>query len=216
MGGDAGELDVVVVGAVGVVGVDDAADGGEEGRVAGVEGVVDVGGDGAVLGDEVDRVKGRAEGDVRDGQEAGLRVEVEVAAGVVLAVDGAVEAPDRDGGLAGFRQRPDVDGVGEEVGLPVGAEEVFGVDGEVEDDGGGDDRADGSLGRDGGRGDGVGLVPVLVSGDAVAGALRGLAVATVGIVRDAPQVVEDLRGGRDGAGGHGGLAVDENEDVDLG
>jgi len=188
----------------------------EEGGVAGVEGVVDVRGDCAVEGHEVDGVKGGAQGDVEDGEEAGLGVKVKVAARVVLTVHSAVEGPHGVVRLAGLGRRPDVHGLGGAVALEVGAEEVLGVEGEGEDDGIGDDGADGALGCDGGSGDGGLLVPIAVAGDAEAGALRRLAVAAVGIVRDAPEVVEDLLVVRDAVGGQGGLAVDGVKDGELG
>jgi len=97
--------------------------------------------------------------------------------------------------------RPDVDGLGEAVALEVSAPEGLSVEGEGEDGRGGDDRADGALGRDERGGDGVVLVPVVVAGDAEAGALRRLAVAAAGLVGEAPQVVEDLLVGGDAGGG---------------
>jgi len=90
------------------------------------------------------------------------------------------------------------------------------VEGEGEDDGGGDDGADGALGCDGRSSDGELLVPVAVAGDAEAGALRRLAVAAVGLVGDTPQVVEDLLVAWDAGGGQGDLAVDGIEDGELG
>jgi len=90
------------------------------------------------------------------------------------------------------------------------------VQGEGEYDGGSDDGADGALGRDGGGGYGVVLVPVAVAGDAEAGAFRRLAVAAVGLVGDAPQVVRDLLIGGVAGGGQGGVAVDGVEDGKLG
>jgi len=139
-----------------------------------------------------------------------------VAARVVLTVHSAVEGPHGVVRLAGLGRRPDVHGLGEAVALELGAEEVFGVKGEREDDGGGNDGADGVLGCDGRSGDGGLLVPVAVAGDAEAGALRRLAVAAVGHVGDAPQVVEDLPVGGDTGGGQGGLAIDGVEDGELG
>jgi len=76
--------------------------------------------------------------------------------------------------------------------LEVGAWEVLGVQGEGEDDEGGDDGTNGALGRERRSGDGVVLLPVAVAGDAEAGAFRRLAVAAVGLVGDAPQVLRDL------------------------
>jgi len=215
-GRDAGEGHVVVVGAVGVVVLDDGGNGGEEGGGARVEGVVDVGAHSAAEWGDVDGIESGAEGDVRDGEEAGLRVKMEVSAGVVLAVHGAVEGSDGAVGLARFGWGPEVGGLGEDVRLEVGAEEVLGVDGEVEDDGGGDDGADGALGSDGKGGDVVGLVPVAVAGHAEAGPLGGFAVPAVGFVRDAPKVVEDLFAGGDVGCGEGRLAVDRVDDVELG
>jgi len=192
-----------VVGFVGVVRGQDGGEGAEEGGRAGVESVVDVGGDDALEGGEVDGVEGRAEGDVGDGEEAGLGVEVEV-----TAVHGTVEGPDRAVGVTGFGWGPDVDGFGKDVRLEVGAQEVFGVDGEAEDDGGGDDGADGALRREGTGCHGGVFVLVLVASDAEAGALRGLAVAAVGFVGHAPEVVEDLLVAGDEVGRHMRLSVD--------
>jgi len=215
-GRDAGEGHVVVVGAVGFLALEDGGNGGKEGGGARVKGVIDVGAHGAVEAGDVDGIESGADGDVRDGEEAGLCVKMEVSAGVVLAVHGAVEGPDGAVGLAGFGWGPDVGELGEDVGMKVGAEEVLGVDGEVEDDGGGDDGADGSLWSDGGGGDGVGLVPVAVSGHAEASPLGGFAVPAVGFVGYAPKVVEDLFAGGDVGGWEGRLAVDRVEDVELG
>jgi len=79
-------------------------------------------------------------------------------AGIVLAVHGTLEFPHRAVGQAGLGGRPGVNGVVEAVRLEVGTEEVLRVQGEPEDDGGGEDRADGALRGDGGRGDDAGLV----------------------------------------------------------
>jgi len=135
-----------VVGLVRIVGGQEGEEGAEEGGRASVEVVVDVGGDDALERGEVDSVEGRSGCDAGDGAEAGLDVEVEVSAGVVLAVHGAVEGPHHAVGVAGLGRSPDVDGLGGDVRQEVNAQEVFGVDGESEDDGGGDDGADGALG----------------------------------------------------------------------
>ena len=79
-GGDARTLDGAVVGAVGGVAAEDGGDGGEKVGVAGFEGVVDIGGDGAVEGHEVDGVERRAQSDIGDGEESRLGVKVEAAA----------------------------------------------------------------------------------------------------------------------------------------
>jgi len=205
-----------VVGLVGVVEGQDGGEGAEIGKRSGVEGVVDVGGDDALERGEVDSIEGRAESNAEDGEDAGLGVKVELAVGVVLAVHGSVEGPHRAVGVASLGRSPDVDGLGEGVGLEVGAQKVFCVDGESKDDGGGDDGADGAFGGDGAGCDGGVFVPVVVAGDAEVGALGGFAFTAVGFVGHAPEVVEDLIVARDKVGRQRPLAVDIGEDGALG
>jgi len=97
----------------------------------------------------------------------------------------------------------------------VSAQEVLGVEGEEEDDGGGDYGADGALECDGGGGDGGVLVTVAVAGDAEASALRRLSVAAVRLVGDVSQVVEDLLVGGDAGGEQRGLAVNGVKEGEL-
>ena len=61
--------------------------------------------------------------DAGDGEVAGLGRKVEVAARVDFAVDGAGEGPHVVIGLAGFGRDADIDGLEQQVGLQLGAEE---------------------------------------------------------------------------------------------
>ena len=190
-----------MAGTVGEVAFEDGVDGGKKWSIAGVEGVVGVGRNGAVEGHQVAGSESRAEDDVGDGEEAPLGVKVELAARVVLAVNGAVERPDGVVGFAGLGGCPDKDGLGEPVALQVGAKKVLGVEGEGHENRCGDDGADGALGCDGGGCDGGDLVLVAVVGDAKAGAFRRVAIAEIGIVGDPPQVMEDCFVVGDAGGG---------------
>jgi len=196
-GGEAGEGDVAAVGSVGVVLLQGRGDGEVEGGGAGREGVVDVCAEGTLAGEEVYGVEGGAVDDAGDGEISGLGGNVEVTSRVVFVVDGAGEGPYVVVGLAGFGQDADVDGFGQQVGLQEGAEEVFRVDVESEDGGGGHDGADGSL-RGQGRSRHVGVfVPVAVAPDTEAGALGWFSVAAIRLVSHAPDEGEDLFAMRD-------------------
>jgi len=215
-GGKAGEGDVAAVGSVRVVVLHGNCDSEVEGGGFGGEGVVDVGAEGAWAGDEVNGVKGGAVDDAGDDEVAGLGRKVEVAARVVFAVDGAGEGPHVVFGLAGFGRDADIDGLGQQVGLQVGAEEVLRVDIEVEDGGGGHDGADGALRGYGGGGHVGAFVPVAVACDAEAGTFGWLAVAAVGLVGDSPDEGEDLFSVRDLMERDCVLAVGGREDGELG
>ena len=65
--GDSGEGDGAVVGAVRLVVENELGDVGGEGGRAGGEGVIDVGGEAALQGGDVDCVKGITQGETRDG-----------------------------------------------------------------------------------------------------------------------------------------------------
>ena len=136
-------------------------------------------------------------------------------AGVSLAVHGAGEGPHGRGWFVRLGGGVDVDGLGEDVWLQVGPEEVLSVDAPGQDGGDGDGGANSAVGSDRGGGDIVVLVPFSVTRDAEASASGRLAVAAVRLVRAAPQEVEDLGVPWDGGGGDGGLAVERVEDGDL-